>query len=380
MNTSNSRPKLNKQIYEEGAEWLVELRVGYVDAATRERLDAWFRESPHHIRAFLELSSIWEDGGDPDLDRAHTTEALIARARAATNVIPLERHAETPVRPSVAGKPTTQSRSGKPESLVTRSSWRSLLAASVASACMVGGGLGFWFWRNWEPIYSTRVGEEKSIQLTDGSTLELNSRSRIRVRFSAHEREVDLVEGQALFHVAKDAARPFIVHSDAAQIRAVGTQFDVYRKASGTTVTVVEGRVAVLPTAHDAASAVRPQNQSPPEAQLTGGAGAVILAAGEQLTVAPLAAAAKPTKADVTAATAWTQHQLVFDSTPLSDVAQEFNRYNVRQLIVNDAGLTDFHVTGVFSSTDPSSLLRFLRAQRGISVEETDREIRISQQ
>src|SRR5690242_10392901 len=80
----------NKQIYEEASEWLVELRVGDMDAAARERLDAWFRESPHHIRAFLELSSIWEEGGDPDLDRENTTDALIARARASTNVVALE--------------------------------------------------------------------------------------------------------------------------------------------------------------------------------------------------------------------------------------------------------------------------------------------------
>jgi len=68
----------------------------------------------------------------------------------------------------------------------------------------------------------------------------------------------------------------------------------------------------------------------------------------------------------------------MFDSTPLAEVAQEFNRYNVRQLIVEDMGLKDFHVTGVFSSTDPASLLRFLRAQRGIQVEESDKEIRVS--
>src|ERR1700739_5029138 len=79
----------HKQIYEEAAEWLVELRVGVVDARMRSGLDAWFRESPQHIRAFLELSSIWEDGSDPDLDRAHTTDELIERARAATNVVSL---------------------------------------------------------------------------------------------------------------------------------------------------------------------------------------------------------------------------------------------------------------------------------------------------
>jgi ferric-dicitrate binding protein FerR (iron transport regulator) len=360
---------MNTQIYEEAAEWLVELRVGDVDAVRRERLDSWFRESPHHIRAFLELSSIWEDGGDPDLNRKYSTDALVAMATArsttATNVIPLERGIPNPAAERIDARAVIRGIQCKVGRAARRASWRSQLVASFAIAACAAG-LSFWLYGRLEVSYVTRIGEEKSVRLADGSTLELNSNSRIRVRFSAHERAVDLIEGQALFHVAKDAARPFIVRSDAARVRAVGTQFDVYRKASGTTVTVVEGRVAVSPVQQGASPS------APPTA-----VGAIILAAGEQVTVAP-SKATKPTKADVATATAWTQRELVFDSTPLTEVAQEFNRYNVKQLIVNDADLRDFHVTGVFSSTDSASLLRFLRAQRGISVQESDTDIRIS--
>jgi transmembrane sensor len=85
-----------------------------------------------------------------------------------------------------------------------------------------------------------------------------------------------------------------------------------------------------------------------------------------------------PARADVAAATAWTLRELVFDATPLSDVAQEFNRYNEKPLIVSDAALKDFHVTGVFSSTNPASLLKFLAAQKDINVDETDAAIRIT--
>jgi transmembrane sensor len=95
------------------------------------------------------------------------------------------------------------------------------------------------------------------------------------------------------------------------------------------------------------------------------------------VTVTP-SSALQAVHADVAAATAWTLRQLVFDSTPLIDVVKEFNRYNDRQLIVSDNSLEDFHVTGVFSSADPASLLHFLRAQRGIDIEETGRDIRIS--
>lgn len=374
MNPSNSKPKLNRQIYEEAAEWLVELRVGDVDAGTRERLDTWFRESPHHIRAFLELSSIWEDGGDPDLDRAHSTDDLIGKARATCNVVPLGLGSAGPAEGGGRGGAPTVMRPGR--AIVSRRFHRrAVVAASLVSACLLGL-LGYWFQNRMERTYTTSVGEERSIALPDGSTLELNSRSRLRIRFSERERDIELLEGQALFKVVKDPARPFVVQSGSARVRAVGTQFDVYRKASGTTVTVVEGRVAVLP-AQGVGPDASPPPTATPDALARGTHDAIILFAGEQVTVAP-SATAKPRKADVATATAWTQHQLVFESTPLTDVAQEFNRYNLRQLVVDDAGLQNFHVTGVFSSTDPASLLRFLRAQRGISVEDSDMQIRIS--
>jgi transmembrane sensor len=86
----------------------------------------------------------------------------------------------------------------------------------------------------------------------------------------------------------------------------------------------------------------------------------------------------EPQRADLRAATAWTKRELVFDMTPLADVVQEFNRYNDQKLVVSDPTLAQFHVTGIFSSTDPASLLRFLRSQRGIDIVEAGREIRIS--
>ncbi|MGH3429865.1 MAG: FecR/PupR family sigma factor regulator, partial [Mycobacteriales bacterium] len=87
---------MNRQIYEEASLWLVELRVGDMDAAARAKLDAWFRTSPEHIRAYLELSSLWEEGADKDLSRACTTAELIARARETHNVVPIATMAAEP--------------------------------------------------------------------------------------------------------------------------------------------------------------------------------------------------------------------------------------------------------------------------------------------
>ena len=198
------------------------------------------------------------------------------------------------------------------------------------------------------------------------------------------ERRVELVQGQALFRVTKDAARPFIVKTGATLVRAVGTEFDVYQKREDTVVTVVEGRVAILTshagalTDHDVPAAAlgpRPSNLEFP-AIAAGQIGNILVAAGEQLTVTPkrIQIAEHP---NIASATAWTQRQLVFESASLADVADEFNRYNEKQLIVGDPRLETFHVSGVFSSTDPASLIRFLRARPELRIVETGSQIRI---
>jgi ferric-dicitrate binding protein FerR (iron transport regulator) len=203
------------------------------------------------------------------------------------------------------------------------------------------------------------------------------------------------------------------VRTGDATVRAVGTQFDVYRKDSGTTVTVLEGRVAVYSTAHAdqttaalkdslPASDVAPQHPLPrastrdspssspaPEPSAASssvrnsglsdpsGSGAIFLSAGEQVTVTSDAAGTPmPQRADITAATAWMQRKLIFEGSRLSEVAEEFNRYNRRQLVIEDPKLADFQISGVYSSTDPASLVRFLEDQ-GLRVTTEDNEVRV---
>jgi transmembrane sensor len=192
----------------------------------------------------------------------------------------------------------------------------------------------------------------------DGSTVELNARSAVRVRLTERRRDVTLIEGQALFRVAKDQRRPFVVRAGDAQVRAVGTEFDVYKKQVATVVTVVEGRVETYGGSGSA------------------GAAAIVLSAGEQLTVLPHSVT-RPTHIDTVAATAWVQQRLIFEETPLSDVAEEFNRYNRRPLAVDDRELQNLKISGVYSSTDPTSLINFLRSQTSIRIIETEDQVRI---
>jgi len=228
------------------------------------------------------------------------------------------------------------------------------IAASVVALGIVAAAT--WFAAFSAPTYATAIGEQRSIQLQDGSTVELNSYSTLAVHFSRHERDVKLMKGQALFQVAKDARRPFVVASGDTTVRAVGTQFDVYMKDGGTIVTVVEGRVAAAPTP----------------------ATSILLSAGEQLTVTS-SSVHKTEHANVARATAWTDHQIVFEGASLIDVAEEFNRYNRKRLVIDGSRLDMFHISGVFSSTDPESLIRFLRDRPGLRVVETVTEIRIEE-
>jgi transmembrane sensor len=397
MNNPDSS-SMNTQIYEEASEWIIQHREADLDESAKREFDAWLRRSPEHVRAYLEMSSIWEDVSSLDPTLNPSTKDLIARARTADNVVPLDATGASQAPRQVAAAAENPAADAIPVSVKVRKnlSRRQLLAASIAIACV---GAGTFAWLDRYPDYSTGIGEQRSITLADGSSIDLNARSRIQIRFSEHERDIDLLEGQALFRVAKDKSRPFVVHSEGAAVRAVGTEFDVYQKKSGTTVTVLEGRVSVLDTAAMVqlarkevpggpdASRSGPQRfddpavvSGPPArtAQLTaGGPHAVFLSAGQQLTVTP-ATISQPAPANIAAATGWTQHRLVFDSATLSDVAEEFNRYNARQLIITDTRLSNIHISGAFSSVDPALFLRFLRAQSEIAVEETGKEIRIS--
>jgi transmembrane sensor len=401
MKPKTQHPALNRQILEEASDWFVDFRVGDVDAAARERFDEWLRRSPEHIRAYWEIAKTYVEL--PPLSETGKLDigGLIAYAQSDGNVVSINAGAP-PSEASAMPRPTPRSRRA-----IRYPVGRRRFVAAAACALIATLAVALWWRSERYPLYTTEVGERRSLTLADGSTVDLNVRSSIRVEFSNSERRVELLDGQALFQVAKDKERPFIVRSGDATVRAIGTQFDVYRKSSGTTITVLEGRVAVysnvedappraskpasLPSSNSRHDAAEPRTSGPtgaapalpaPPAGLTdpSGGAAVFLSAGEQVTVTP-AAVPEPQHADLSATTAWMQQRrMIFDGTKLSDVVQEFNLYNHRQLVIDSTELSDFRVSGVYSSTDPASLLRFLREQPGIRIIETDAEVRIARQ
>ena len=347
---------MNTQIYAEVTEWIVKNRAGPMDLQDKRRFDEWLRESPQHVRAYLEMCGLWEDLACLDPRWNPAAEELIARARAEDNVLELS----TPADHSLPARSVASFVLTIVSSMRRRSGY-----ALCAAVLVLAAGVWLYDQRN---TFSTGIGEQQSIVLNDGSTIDLNAHSRVRVRYSATQRNIDLLDGQAFFHVAKNANRPFLVHSDATLVRAVGTQFDVYKRSTSTVVTVIEGRIAV---AFDA--------KAPPLAQMTAQeamGSARYVDAGEQLVVTA-SSMTIPKPANIVAATAWKSRNLVFDAASLTDVAVEFNRYNKRQLVILSPQLQNLHVSGVFSSADPALLLRFLRAQSDLVVEEADEEIRV---
>lgn len=352
---SRARSRFNTQIYEQACEWFVDCRAGDLDAAGRRAFDQWLRKSPDHLNAYLELAAIYDEGPTPEaVGKWQVDELVAAAARSHDNVVSLSEFSRVP-RPSANPSATTYRR-------------RLTIAASICAAAVLVMVVALLF-----PLhtFSTGTGEQRSIVLADGSTIELNSRSKVKISFSAQQRDVELLAGQALFRVAKDHTRPFVVSSGGTRVRAVGTQFDVYKKSTGTVVTVVEGRVAVLTEGtHGSAVSLSAEPAATAKPSL-------FVSAGEQVTVTPRAAQ-RTENPNIEGATAWRQRELVFETATLFEVAEEFNRYNEHQLVIDPNHTYDFHISGAFSSADPSALIRFLRARRDLRVVETASEIRVA--
>lgn len=386
---TTERKKLNTQIYEEAADWFVDFREGDIDQDARRRFAHWLRASPEHLRAYLELAAIYNEG--PNLDPAHCWDGDELNE---SNVIP---------GPGAAPLPSDPTLERSHKRLRHRLTERRGLFVGFAASLLVAMSLTTYaiYQRG---LYTTGIGEQRSITLSDGTNVEVNARTKLRVAFTDHARTIELLKGQALFKVAKDPRRPFIVKSDGTDVRAVGTQFDVYRRANGITVTVVEGKVAVhsssAPNAGTAAieegAPLQSRTANPKATERSDGAalqllpssaakphgieahpGEFLLAAGEQVIVTAQATI-KPDKPNITAATAWTQRRLVFQGTSLADVAEEFNRYNQRRLVIQNAELGILQITGIFSSTDPTALIRFLQARPGITVTQGKEDIVIT--
>lgn len=337
----------NGQILDEASAWFIEFRSGKPAARAREEFMQWLCRSPEHIRAYLDISQCYvQMPGSANVSLQEADRLLQkARSRLVDGVVPIEEGRASPS--EILARPRK----------ISRHAFNVAIAAPVlilVSAMML-------YLLLQRGVYSTGPGEERIVTLQDASRIELDARTRLRVRYSTGLREIELIEGQALFQVAKDSARPFVVRTNSAQVRAVGTEFDVYQHGAETRVTVLEGTVAVQP------ALANPAVISPTD---------FLIGAGEQAVVPP-DGKPKAHSANAAAATAWTRGELEFIETPLTEVAEEFNRYSLRHLVLESPSLASLRISGIYSSVDPASLVLFLRSQPDLTVVESGVEIRI---
>jgi len=345
-------------ITERAAHWYLRHREGDLSASEEEEFLDWLRLSLQHTHEYLAVARL--SGGirdalaDLKLDREELCAFLdktdAEKALPRIGVIS---------RSSVHG-------GGRP---------RRVLVPLAAMLCLAAFGI-YWLSDPGLPglprVVSVSHGEHRTLRLRDGTLMHLNANSRVRVHFSMVERWIDLDEGQALFEVAHDATRPFRVHAGATDVVAIGTQFDVSRfDPTHVTVTVVEGKVEVIPQVHRSDIAIT-QSSAP-------ALSAVRLSAGQRLRFKGNVQEGNAELVDVNRATSWVRNEIIFEGRRLGEVANEFNRYIPVPIEIEDPSLRELKVSGMFNTYDTDSFVEFLR-QYDVSIERSAAAIRVQRQ
>ena len=332
------------EVTEAAGDWLDRLSAS-ASASERRAFADWLLRSPVHVEEFLRLGALRAEL--KRLAQPDWVADLLGEADA--DVFEMPRRAPSP--------PFRARRTLRRRWLAAAAS----VAAAVVLACIV------WLVPRTTAVdpatVATTVGEQRSMVLSDGSTITLNTDSMVDIRITAASRDVALRRGELLLDVVEDPARPFRVTSRDVTVKAVGTRFSVYQRAEDTLVAVVEGRVAInwKPV---------PQGVSP---AISDGALAqsLELDAGQQVALSSVTPVA-PTAVDPAKVMAWTERRVVFENEPLETVVAEFNRYNRTNLGVGDPDLSKRRITGSFDVNDLDHFISVLDGLEPIRVELAD--------
>lgn len=308
----------------QAAGWLSRRQRGPLPPAEQRAFDDWLDASPHHAVAYARVEATWERA-----QRLQAAPPVALRDHGAA-----ARHGGT--------------------------AWRRR-APFLAAAAVLVLAAGAALWLSMRPeVYRTGVGERRTVALADGSRVELNTASLLRVDYSERGRDVRLEAGEALFQVAKDSARPFVVHAGNAAVRAVGTAFNVrLRDREVVEVTVTEGVVAVDGGAAETAAAGR---AAAAPRTVAAGAGAVV----GQGAVATLALDADALQQR----TAWRRDLIELRGETLDRAVAEFNRYRAVPLVVGDPRIASIRVGGTFATDESEKFLAALQSGFGVEAVE----------
>ncbi|MCW5799634.1 MAG: hypothetical protein LZF60_420055 [Nitrospira sp.] len=308
------RPKENgpdrpdsEEPYDAAVRWLLALRRPGLTQRDREAFEQWLHADSTHARAFERCRLDWE-GLEP-LSAVYGPQSDLKKASS----VPRFR---------------------------TRWGWVQAIGLAAALAAVVT--MGVFVMNRFRPTFdttaSTQVAEQTTLTMTDGSRIDLNGRSKIRVQYYRGRRLAYLEEGEALFDVAKDADRPFIVDVGIGTVRVVGTAFQVTRQPDRLAVMVSRGEVRVEQTGAPAKAV-----------SLVAGQGVSVTAAGLE-PIHPVAADNIGT---------WRKHVLVFDRAPLRDVVTALQR-QYHGTIRIDAAAADLPLTAVIQFSDIDTTLASL--------------------
>ena len=346
------RIKDNSVIDDEAAEWVWRLDDGEVQPETRAAFQKWLDADPRHRKALEDFKEIW---GRLDELAVLKHDSKIKNVRRGVDEDELQRHFPVSLRTMRYGAVAA-----------------SLCIAVLATFLFMGPRIS-------SPdiaSYATAVGQQRVVELADGSIVELNTNTIVEVDYSGAERLVRLQKGEAHFVVAKNPERPFIVKAGDTAVRAVGTAFNVYIAPEGIAgapveIIVTEGKVEV--TKASEAAPARSIAVADPGGRLRA---PVVLEAGESLRAEALVReqwgpqlVASVTQTDLERELAWRKGMLIFEGEPLEKVVEELSRYTEARFVIVDDKIRGRRVGGYFRTGDVDSLLSVLEEGLFVTVQ-----------
>lgn len=319
-----------EEVRQAAALWVVRLDDPSCSDADRAAFEAWRGESHEHEAAFEREAAAW---------------ARLDRLRA------LRPGALLPDHDLLA--PFQRSR--LPD--LSRSPWARGMAVAVAVALVVTGTMTL----GGGTAYATAIGERRVVVLSDNSRIELNTDSKVVVRYRKGVREVTLVRGEAVFEAAGDA-RPFVIRAADAVMQAdASTEMAVRLRSDGAAVTVRKGAVELDPTPEEHADALR----------LTAGVAAIYGSAGSRSRAV--------SETEIDRSLAWRQGAIALNGQSLEQAVAEFNRYNRQRISIADPSISGLRLAGYFQTTEPKSFVSAVTNAFPVRASEgADGEIRLS--
>ncbi|MCX2863610.1 FecR domain-containing protein [Paucibacter sp. PLA-PC-4] len=330
-----SEPLVTQEIAAEAAVWIARLHGPHRSHLMERECRAWQARSAAHRLAFERGTDLW-------MEAAGVDRAAVARAAA-------DRQPEPAAREGRRFKP-----------------WP--LAAALTTAVLAGVlVLGPWWGGD---RYDTGVGEQRLVMLQDGTRMSMNTSTRVRVELGSSRRTVEVLGGEALFEVAKDASRPFVVRAAGSEVTATGTAFVVrYTPAiegrpDALDITLVEGRVVV-----------RGATEGSPSTEFVA---AMEMVPGQRLRVAgrsrgQAGALPKPQmdRPQVDQVLAWKRGEAIFDDVSLLEAVAEMNRYAAMPIrVASSDAVGSLRVSGVFKTGDNVGFARAVAELHGLAVRE----------